>query len=39
MGKLMEKAGSALHSDKLQQQGAQKRAEQGGYDNNSGGSY
>ena len=33
MGKLMEKAGNALHNPSLQQKGAEKRAEAGGLSN------
>jgi hypothetical protein len=38
MGKLMEKAGGVLKHDGLQQKGAQKRADAGGYDDSTGGS-
>lgn len=38
MGKLMEKAGGMMKNEKLEQKGAQKRAEQGAYDDTTGGS-
>ena len=38
MGKLMEKAGGMMKNEKLEQKGAQKRAEQGTYDDTTGGS-
>ena len=38
MGKLMEKAGGMLKNENLQQKGAQKRAEQGAYDDTTSGS-